>query len=141
MVANEAILAIKYYRGKPAKFRLVTEVPTSLDDKIKKGIDAIYENELFDGKPPPPKYVISEVKANTKNNPLFNAINKLNKTKYGGKQMSKSWIRYNINTLDMRLRNDILLNGYDPIVTGINMDGTIQSMTVINKSLNKIMEI
>ena len=141
MVANEAILALKHYRGEPVRFRMVTEVPKSLDDKIKKGIDAIYENELFDAPGPPPKYIISEVKANTKNKPIFNALNKLGKTKYGGKQMSKSWIRFNINKLSIDLRNDILINGYDPIVTGVNMDGTIQSMTVIDKSLNKLMEI
>ena len=141
MVANEAILALRHYRGKPARFRLVTEVPTSLDDKIKKGIDAIYENELFDPPGPPPKYIISEVKANTKNNPLFNAINKLGKTKYGGKQMSENWILHNIEELDMKLYKDIIKNGFDPLVTGVNMDGTIQSMNLVNESAKKIMTI
>ena len=140
MVANEAILAIKYYRGKPARFRLVIEVPKSLDDKIKKGIDAIYENELFDAPGPPPKYIISEVKGNTTSNPLYNAVNKL-RNKNGYKQMSSEWIERNLIKLDDFLQEDILLNGYDPIVTGVNMDGTIKSMDLLNDQAKRIQNL
>ncbi|KAA0765786.1 T7SS effector LXG polymorphic toxin [Bacillus sp. SH5-2] len=49
----------------------------TLDQKIVKGIDAVYENSS-----PPPKYVIAEAKYNT---------SKLGKTN-DGKQMSEDWI-------------------------------------------------
>lgn len=141
MVAHEAVLAMKKYRGKPAKFKLINEVPTGLDDKIKRGIDAIYENELFDGNPPPPKYLINEVKANTTNNPLFNALSKLGITKYGGKQMSKRWIQRNLDNFDIDLRDDIMTYGYDPVITGVNMDGTINNMSLIDNTANEVMKI
>ena len=118
-------------------------VPAELvaGDKIKQGIDAIYENELFDAPGPPPKYIISEVKANTKNKPLFNAINKLGITKYGGKQMSKKWINKNLENLDEALLRDIRKNKYDPIVCSVNMNGTIESMDLINESAKRIMKL
>lgn len=139
IVAHQAVLALRKYRGKPARFRLVNEVPTGLDDKIKKGIDAIYENELFDGNPPPPKYLINEVKANTKNSPIFNPINKLSKTKYGGKQMGRRWISQNIEQLNFEISRDIRKFGYDPIITGVNMNGDIHSMTLLDDHSKKIM--
>ncbi|WP_256720697.1 cytosolic protein [Priestia megaterium] len=49
----------------------------TLDQKMVKGIDGVYENTS-----PPPKYVIAEAKYNT---------SRLGKTN-DGKQMSKNWI-------------------------------------------------
>lgn len=60
--------------------RLGDDPPTGLDDKIKKGIDGIYENA-----DPPPKYIINEAKYGS---------SKLGKTK-SGKQMSDDWINGN----------------------------------------------
>ncbi|GHT71180.1 hypothetical protein AGMMS50239_40220 [Bacteroidia bacterium] len=56
----------------------VEDAPNSLDDKIKKGIDGIYENAT-----PPPKYVIDEAKYGT---------SQLGMTK-DGPQMSDDWIK------------------------------------------------
>ncbi|MBC2024724.1 T7SS effector LXG polymorphic toxin [Listeria booriae] len=57
--------------------RINSDRATSLDDKIIKGIDGVYENSS-----PPPKYVIAEAKYGT---------SQLGKTK-DGKQMSKAWV-------------------------------------------------
>ncbi len=57
--------------------RIGDDVPTGLDDTIKKGIDGLYENAS-----PPPKFVIDEAKYGTST---------LGKTK-DGKQMSDGWI-------------------------------------------------
>ncbi|MBC2285551.1 cytosolic protein [Listeria booriae] len=57
--------------------RINSDRTTSLDDKIIKGIDGVYENSS-----PPPKYVIAEAKYGT---------SQLGKTK-DGKQMSKAWV-------------------------------------------------
>lgn len=140
MVGNETILALKTYRGKPARFKLldVVKVPTSLDDKIRKGIDAIYENELFKQPPPPPKYLINEVKGNVAGTKSFNPLNKLGVTKYGGKQMNKVWIEINLEKLGRELYEEIDLYGYDPVLTGVEMDGSIHSMTLLDESAKKI---
>jgi len=58
--------------------RIGDSAPGSLDDKIKKGIDGIYENAN-----PPPKYVIDEAKYNT---------SQLNPATKDGPQMSDDWI-------------------------------------------------
>ncbi|MBC1604907.1 hypothetical protein HCJ39_09300 [Listeria rocourtiae] len=57
--------------------RISSDRATSLDDKIVKGIDGIYENAS-----PPPKYVIAEAKYNT---------SRLSKTQ-DGLQMSDTWV-------------------------------------------------
>ena len=54
--------------------------PSTLNDKLRQGIDGIYENSK-----PPPKYIINEAKYGT---------GKLKKTK-DGKQMSDDWIKGN----------------------------------------------
>ncbi|MEZ5022645.1 MAG: PAAR-like protein [Chitinophagales bacterium] len=53
--------------------------PTGLDDKIKKGIDGIYENST-----PPPKFIIDEAKFGSSS---------LSKLTDGTKQMSDEWIK------------------------------------------------
>ncbi|MET4138152.1 PAAR-like protein [Pedobacter sp. UYP1] len=59
--------------------RIGDEAPTGLDDKIKKGIDGIYENAS-----PPPKFVIDEAKYGT---------SQLSKGAKDGAQMSDGWIK------------------------------------------------
>jgi hypothetical protein len=51
--------------------------------------------------------------------------------------MFENWILHNIEELDMKLYKDIIKNGFDPLVTGVNMDGTIQSMDLVNESAKK----
>lgn len=58
--------------------RLGEDAPTGLDDKIRKGIDGIYENTT-----PPPKYVINESKYGS---------SKLNPKTADGPQMSDDWV-------------------------------------------------
>lgn len=59
--------------------RLGEDAPTGLDDKIRKGIDGIYENTT-----PPPKYVINESKYGS---------SKLNPKTKDGPQMSDDWVK------------------------------------------------
>ncbi|PGM50284.1 hypothetical protein CN947_28285 [Bacillus cereus] len=91
----------------------------TLDQKIVKGIDAVYENSA-----PPPKYVIAEAKYNT---------SKLGKTN-DGKQMSEDWI-LGSERLDSTLSKEkadgiveeMLLNpeNVQRIVIQVMPDGTI----------------
>ncbi|EPY7702218.1 MULTISPECIES: T7SS effector LXG polymorphic toxin [Bacillus cereus group] len=91
----------------------------TLDQKIVKGIDAVYENSS-----PPPKYVIAEAKYNT---------SKLGKTN-DGKQMSEDWI-LGSERLDSTLSKEkadeiveeMLLNpeNVQRIVIQVMPDGTI----------------
>ncbi|PGT04628.1 MULTISPECIES: hypothetical protein [Bacillus cereus group] len=91
----------------------------TLDQKIVKGIDAVYENSA-----PPPKYVIAEAKYNT---------SKLGKTN-DGKQMSEDWI-LGSERLDSTLSKEkadkiveeMLLNpeNVQRIVIQVMSDGTI----------------
>ena len=91
----------------------------TLDQKIVKGIDAVYENSS-----PPPKYVIAEAKYNT---------SKLGKTN-DGKQMSEDWI-LGSERLDSTLSKEkadeiveeMLLNpeNVQGIVIQVMPDGTI----------------
>ena len=66
--------------------RLGEDAPTGLDDKIRKGIDGIYENTT-----PPPKYVINESKYGS---------SKLNPKTADGPQMSDDWV---INRLEKQV--------------------------------------
>ncbi|PGM68831.1 hypothetical protein CN952_23585 [Bacillus cereus] len=91
----------------------------TLDQKVVKGIDAVYENSS-----PPPKYVIAEAKYNT---------SKLGKTN-DGKQMSEDWI-LGSERLDSTLSKEkadeiveeMLLNpeNVQRIVIQVMPDGTI----------------
>ncbi|WP_324655855.1 T7SS effector LXG polymorphic toxin [Bacillus cereus] len=96
----------------------------TLDQKIVKGIDAVYENSS-----PPPKYVIAEAKYNT---------SKLGKTN-DGKQMSEDWI-LGSERLDSTLSKEkadeiveeMLLNpeNVQRIVIQVMPDGTIVKKTL-----------
>ncbi|MGG5207407.1 PAAR-like protein [Chryseobacterium sp. MIQD13] len=66
-------------KNNPNLKRIGDNAPGSLDDKIKKGIDGIYENSS-----PPPKFIIDEAKYGTSD---------LSKTPKDGPQMSDSWIK------------------------------------------------
>lgn len=73
-LSNNSSLKEKGYDLK----RIGDQAPKTLDDKIKKGIDGIYENSTS-----PPKYVIDEAKYNS---------SKLNQKTKSGPQMSDDWI-------------------------------------------------
>ncbi|HHY0837458.1 TPA: hypothetical protein ACVW80_003435 [Bacillus thuringiensis] len=99
--------------------RISDDCVLTLDQKIVKGIDAVYENSS-----PPPKYVIAEAKYNT---------SKLGKTN-DGKQMSEDWI-LGSERLDSTLSKEkadeiveeMLLNpeNVQRIVIQVMPDGTI----------------
>ncbi|MFV0305795.1 MAG: hypothetical protein ACK5IC_09985 [Moheibacter sp.] len=76
--------------------RIGDNAPGSLDDKIKKGIDGIYENTAY---PPPPKYIIDEAKYNT---------SKLNPKTKDGPQMGDDWIRNRLDQVDPDVADDIM---------------------------------
>ena len=66
--------------------RISTDRVTSLDDKIQKGRDGVYENAN-----PPPKFVIAEAKYNTA---------QLSNTRRSGRQMSDEWIEKENRLMD-----------------------------------------
>ena len=72
--------AYKNHMQNPNLKNIGRKPPTNLDEKIKKGIDGIYENTAY---PPPPKFIIDEAKYGT---------SRLGKTKSSGKQMSDRWV-------------------------------------------------
>ncbi|MBK8442223.1 MAG: hypothetical protein IPL35_01910 [Sphingobacteriales bacterium] len=63
-----------------------------LDTPIRQGIDGVYQ---FSNQPP--KYVIVEVKMNTKENPKWNPKVDTAKTASGSSQMTDVWIDYNLD--------------------------------------------
>jgi hypothetical protein len=71
--------------------RIGDDSPSTLDDKLKRGIDGIYENAT-----PPPKYVIDEAKFGK---------SELNPNTKDGKQMSDDWINGN-NRLENQVGKD-----------------------------------
>ncbi|EUJ26918.1 hypothetical protein, partial [Listeria cornellensis] len=93
--------------------RISSDRVTSLNDKIVKGIDGVYENAS-----PPPKYVIAEAKYNT---------SRLGKTK-DGKQMSEKWI----------LGSDRLDNAVGPEIAQKIQDELILNPENVQKVLVKI---
>jgi len=90
---------------------------TSLDQKIETGIDGVYRDA--DG-----NYVIGEAKYNTSR--LGNPAD--------GPQMSDDWIqgsnRIERAVGDADLADDILMNGYDRVLTHIAPDGTITTSRI-----------
>jgi len=88
--------------------RLSVDVVVALDQKIKKGIDAVYEFSS-----PPPKYIINEVKYGTADL-KWNADKTI-------KQMDERWIRKNLLDAvnDEDLFYDILKN-YKSVLTRLN---------------------
>jgi|GEM_PF-2094003 len=91
---------------------------TSLDQKIEKGIDGVYRDA--DG-----NYVIVEAKYNT---------SKLSQTPADGPQMSDNWIegsnRIERAVGDADLADDILLNGYDRVLTHIDPNGNVTTSRI-----------
>lgn len=88
---------------------------------IRKGIDGIYINTLFDGKPPPPKYIINEVKFNTTNRKRFpnQWKNTLNNTK-AGRQIGDDWVEIKLyEDFSWDLAMDIKYN-HQRMITGIS---------------------
>lgn len=79
IASNDNLLNNKALKDKGYNLkRIGNDAPTGLDDKIRKGIDGIYENTT-----PPPKYVIDEAKYGS---------SKLNPNTANGPQMSDDWI-------------------------------------------------
>ncbi|OTX18484.1 hypothetical protein BK721_19435 [Bacillus thuringiensis serovar nigeriensis] len=105
----------------------------TLDQKIVKGIDGIYENSS-----PPPKYVIAEAKYNTA---------QLSNTK-DGKQMSETWIdgsRRLESTVGEemadKIREEMLLNpeNIQNILINVDKDGNVVK-SILDSSGKKIIE-
>ncbi|QCW99873.1 DUF4280 domain-containing protein [Aggregatimonas sangjinii] len=90
---------------------------SSLDDKIVKGIDGIYENAT-----PPPKFVVDEAKFNTA---------QLGKTK-DGKQMSDAWVKGSKrleNQVGRKKANEIIKamknNNVEKVVSRVDETGKV----------------
>ncbi|MFZ2539573.1 MAG: T7SS effector LXG polymorphic toxin [Oscillospiraceae bacterium] len=99
--------------------RISTDRVTDLNGSTHQGIDGVYLNPG-----PPPKYIVAEAKYGS---------SKLGYTK-DGKQMSDTWIETRLeNAVGENMADDILLNGYDKVLTNILTDGEI-----ITKSLDSI---
>lgn len=84
----------KWPNGKSVKWKNLGKEIVDIDTPTEKGIDNILVNELFDGNPPPPKYIIVEVKHNSKGSAKWKP--KLDKaiTKSGASQMQDMWIEF-----------------------------------------------
>ena len=97
--------------------RISKTLVTSLDDKLSKGIDGVYENAN-----PPPQYVIAEAKYNTA---------QLSNTKRSGKQMSDKWI-----DSENRLVDAVGMDKADEIMTEImfNQDNVEKILVKVNKN-------
>ena len=114
----------KWSNGKKVKFKPLIETAKTLDDPIRKGIDHVFENELFTPPPPPPKYIINDTKMNTKD--TIKTPNRwkamLSKTKIG-LQMGDEWIRFNVfETFDRSKAIDIWFN-HQRFLTGVAQEG------------------
>ncbi|CDN36513.1 unnamed protein product [Bacillus thuringiensis DB27] len=97
----------------------------TLDQKIVKGIDGIYENSS-----PPPKYVIAEAKYNTAQ--LSN--------KKDGKQMSETWIDGS-RRLESTVGEEMFLNpeNVQNILINVDKDGNVVK-NILDSSGKKIIE-
>jgi hypothetical protein len=95
--------------------RVSSRTVNTLDDKITRGIDGIYEFSS-----PPPHYIITEVKYNTA------TLSKVETTS-GGSQMSKKWIKRDIEfgAVSPVIADDILLLGYEPLLCNVSKTGTV----------------
>ncbi|MFN0032442.1 MAG: hypothetical protein ACKVOR_09800 [Flavobacteriales bacterium] len=121
--------------GRTGTFKRISrETTQTLDDPIRHGIDGVYEFSNPGIPPtPPPKYVVNESK--------FGG-SRLGKeaTKSGGSQMMERWIVFNLKkSVDKNLMDDILLHGYDSVVTRVASDGT-SSFSKLNSSARVIQE-
>jgi predicted DNA-binding protein (MmcQ/YjbR family) len=106
----------------------------SLDDPFKKGIDAIYE---FSN--PPPKYIVSEVKFNTKNKIKWKASISRDVTKSGASQMMEEWIEFNLfDSVDNATFDDIMKKGYSRVLTSLDKGKVItQELNEVARIINK----
>jgi hypothetical protein len=94
---------------------------TDLDAPIRKGIDAVYEFST-----PPPKYIITEVKMNTKGDINWKPTVDTKVTKSGGSQMEDKWITHNLDLeFDFVLSRDIKKQGYERILVGVSKENNI----------------
>src|SRR5699024_9578947 len=107
--------------------RISNDRVTSLDDKLSKGIDGVYENAN-----PPPKYVIAEAKYST---------SQLSNTKFG-RQMSDEWIDNRnrlVNAVGKDKADEIILDSYlnsnnvEKSLIRVNKNGEIKKSTVNNQ--------
>jgi hypothetical protein len=85
--------------GKPVRWESIGREITDIDTPIEKGIDTILVNELFDGSPPPPKYIINEVKYNTTGKSAWKPSLDKTITKSGAYQMQDVWIRHHLSQM------------------------------------------
>ncbi|WP_430613612.1 hypothetical protein [Flavobacterium sp. JP2137] len=107
---------------------IATKRVQDLDDPIRKGIEAIFE---FSN--PPPKYIIAEVKTNTKGRKSWFPQLSRKKTASGDSQMTKKWIDHYLREfLSPETYEDILEKSYESILIGISKENPI-----IIKSLDK----
>jgi hypothetical protein len=134
ILAYDYFTKLKVWNGKKVNFVALTERVNSLDDPIRKGIDGIFENKLFDPlkNPPPPKYVIDDVKYNS---------SKLSTktTKSGGWQMSTKWIKHNLKTQvkDLKTLRDILKSGYESTLSKVGTDGKVTVYELLENGTKK----
>jgi len=130
MVSDAKWLNITHWGGKEVKFKALHKVIDNLDEPIKKGIDAIYENLLFESPPmpPPPKYIINEVKYKKTTTTISKGVwrNMISKkiTKSGASQMMEEWIEHNLKEIiaDKNLVYDIFINS-ETFLTGVSKGG------------------
>jgi len=146
MVADAHWLQIKKWsNGEKVNFKLLHKPVQDLDDAIVKGIDAIYQNTLFKPPPPPPKYVINEVKYSKKANLTKSKWKaKISKTvtKSKGTQMSKKWIKYNLDfIIDEELLKYDILDNYSTFLTGVTKKGKSVEIFELSKDLKTIKKI
>lgn len=112
---------------------------TDLDAPIRKGIDAVYEFST-----PPPKYIITEVKMNTKGYKGWKPTIDKTVTKSGGSQMTDKWIKFNLEeAVSEEVFQDILLNGYERILVGVSKenDMILETLDKTGKTTNNIINV
>jgi hypothetical protein len=143
MLASEKWLKMEMWSNrKKVKFEPLYKLIDDIDTPIKKGIDGIYENKLFDGNPPPPKYIIDEVKYNSKSTTRTTSTwrNTLSKTKQGI-QMSDKWIEKNLfDSFDEVLAIDIKNNSYK-ILSGVSKSGNEIEAFRLSDDIKKLIKL
>jgi hypothetical protein len=143
MLASEKWLKMEMWSNrKKVKFEPLYKLIDDIDTPIKKGIDGIYENKLFDGNPPPPKYIIDEVKYNSKSTTRTTSTwrNTLSKTKQGI-QMSDKWIEKNLfDSFDEVLAIDIKNNSYK-IHSGVSKSGNEIEAFRLSDDIKKLIKL
>ncbi|SUB52189.1 PAAR domain-containing protein [Pasteurella testudinis] len=117
MAAARNMLKPRINVGNPPKNYNLTRIgkaaPKTLDDKIRKGIDGIYQNST-----PPPKFVIDEAKFGT---------GKLNPKTKDGPQMSDNWLKGR-----KRLEKEVGLEKAEEIFQAIESNQVEKILSQIN---------